>query len=342
MVTSDKKTVLITGAGGAAVPGLIRRLRKNGYIVVAADMDPLAAGFYYANKSFVIPAGNSMDFLPAISDICSTEKVDVIVPLVDEELLACLELERDAIAVMLPRYDFVETCLDKYALMGRLSKANIAIPETRLATNGHEGLMFPLVVKPRIGRGSRGLQIVRTEAELSDYFTTTNYAAEALILQEYIEGVEYTVSAVAWRDGEVQAVVPKEIISKKGITKLAVTRRNSRIDELCYRVQSQLRPDGPFNVQLRIDERSGEPLIFEINPRFSTTISLTIAAGIDELGGLLSQAIYGRGSYEFGEWQEDIVLLRQTLDEFISEADFLACYAEDGSVIKTTKGVQQI
>ncbi|HEY3375043.1 MAG TPA: ATP-grasp domain-containing protein [Candidatus Aquicultor sp.] len=331
MSTGNGKTIFLTGAGGAAVPGLIKRLKNQGYFVIAADMDPLAVGLYYADKSFVIPPGDSVEFLPVILRICREEKVDAVIPLVDEELLKCAELESHNIAVVLPKYEFIKACLDKYVLTNNLKEANIPVPKTKLASNGHEGLLFPVVVKPRTGRGSRGLHIVGSEQELVAQLEKTNYPLDALILQEYIEGTEYTISVVVWRDGEVQAVVPKEIISKKGITRLAVTRHDAGIEELCCKVQHHLHADGPFNVQLRVDARRSEPLIFEINPRFSTTISLTIAAGIDELDGILNQAFDGRESYQFGKWQEGIVLLRQTLDQFIDEADFQACSARNSA-----------
>ena len=163
---------------------------------------------------------------------------------------------------------------------------------------------------------------MESDQALRSYIESSPYSSDALLLQEYINGTEYTVSVVVWRDGEVQAVVPKEIISKRGITKIAVTRRNPKIESLCIKIQEQLKADGPFNVQLRFDASSGEPFIFEINPRFSTSISLTIASGIDELGGLLSQALYGKSSVKFGNWQPGIVMMRKTVDEFMSESDF--------------------
>ena len=98
------------------------------------------------------------------------------------------------------------------------------------------------------------------------------------------------MSVVVWRDGIVRAVVPKEIIDKRGITRLAVTRKNDAIDRLCRNIQERLRADGPFNVQLRLDA-NGTPLPFEINPRFSTTVTLTQAAGVDELGSLVDMAL---------------------------------------------------
>jgi len=90
---------------------------------------------------------------------------------------------------------------------------------------------------------------------------------------------------------------------------------------LCKDIQKHFKADGPFNVQLVLDHE-GEPWPFEINPRFSTSITLTNAAGVDELGGLLSQALFGRESYQFSEWQEGVVLIRHTTDQFITEAQF--------------------
>ena len=318
-------TVLITGAGGAAIPGLINRLRTDGYRVLAADMDRHAVGLFLADAGFIIPPGGAPDFVPTLRRICREEKVEVVVPLVDEELTALWDLAGDGVHIMLPRREFITLCLDKYALAQRLAGCGIRAPRTRLAREGVNGRMpFPLVVKPRTGRGSRGVELLESNEALRSYLGGSPYGEDKLILQEYISGPEFTVSVVAWRGGEVQAVVPKEVISKRGITRLAVTRRNDRIDRLCRDIQSRLRADGPFNVQLRIDEKSGEPVPFEINPRFSTTVSLTIAAGIDELGGLIRQAVSGSNSCRFAQWREGVVLIRQTLDEFVAESDFNA------------------
>ena len=328
-------TVLITGGGGAAVPGLIERLRDSGYRVLAADMDQYAVGLYLADLGFVIPAGKSPDFLPVMRHICRQEGVDVFVPLVDEELVAALELEKEGTIVLLPRREFVTLCLDKSILMQCLRTVGIVVPETYLASNGIGDMDFPLVIKPRTGRGSRGLEIVNSQEQLEQCFQASSYEPDELIVQEYIQGTEFTVSVVVWRDGEVQAVVPKEIIFKKGITRLGVTRRNLEIAELCCAIQDNLRADGPFNVQLRVEQSTGQPIPFEINPRFSTTTSLTIAAGVDEVGGLIVQAVQGRNAYHFGDWQEGVVLLRRTLDEFVNESAFRNC-----QLVNLARGIQ--
>ena len=314
-------TVLLTGAGGVVIPYLIQSLREKGYRVLAADMDPSAVGLYLAERGFTIPPGDSPRFLPVIRTLCKKEGVDVIIPLVDEELVSALELEADGIITLTPRRDFVVLCLDKYRLALALKEAGVPAPRTRLA-DSKEPMEPPFIVKPRRGRGSRDVHFIRSAAELASFRETHSDQLDRFLMQEYIAGKEFTVSVVAWRDGEVMAVVPKEIISKKGVTRSAVTRRNRKIEDLCSQIQQELHADGPFNVQLRLDAVSGDPIPFEINPRFSTTVSLTIAAGIDEVHGLIARAT-GRGEeYSFGEWKEGVVLLRQTLDTFIDEEEF--------------------
>ncbi len=317
----SSKTVLLTGAGGPATAGMISVLRKWGYRVVAIDILPFASGFYLADRAYVVPPGNSLDFLPRLKEICLVEKVDAVISVVDEELPHVLALEAMGISVIQPRLAFVEFSLDKLRCMREMRAAGINAPQTWMVNELPKDVPYPLFVKPRVGRGSRGCGKVSSPAELQAFVADSNYEPDQLIAQTFADGVEFTVSVIVWRDGEVQAVVPKQIISKVGVTKAAVTRRNAKIEALTRDIQEHFKADGPFNVQLVLD-RNGEPWPFEINPRFSTSITLTNAAGADELGGLLSQALFGRDSYRVSEWREGIVLIRHTTDQFISETEF--------------------
>lgn len=318
----EQQTIVVTTAGSAATAGCILRLREQGYRVIATDVDPAAPGLYLADRGYLVPPGDTEDFLPELRAVCLKENARAVIPLVDEELRTVGELERDGIAVLLPHPPFVALCLDKYVLMRRLDRAGIAVPATRLAAEGAEGLRYPLVVKPRRGRGSRGVRITDSPAKLDEALRASAYPAAELILQEQLPGTEFTASVVVWRDGSVQAVVPKEVILKRGVTQFAVTRRDPCIQELCHRVQQELAADGPFNVQLALDS-VGMPRVFEINPRFSSTTPLTLAAGVDEIGGLLAQALH-RAPPLADEWRSGITMVRHTIEAFLDEAEFHA------------------
>jgi carbamoyl-phosphate synthase large subunit len=315
-------TVLLTGAGGVAIPFLIHHLKSKGYRVLAADVNPHATGLFLADRGFVIPNADDTNFLPAIRRLCSEENVNVIIPLVDEELLSISDLEQMGLIVLAPRKEFIGLCLDKFRLIETLKEKNIPVPETRLACDGSGNLDFPCVVKPRTGRGSREVEILGSKKAYEGWFTSLKRSADAYILQEYISGTEFTISVVVWRDGRIRAVLPKKIISKRGITHLAITEHHEKIEQYCTNIQEKLHADGPFNVQLRCEQNTGNPLLFEINPRYSTTTSLTIWAGIDEIHGLIVQAVRGYDAYTFGNWKEGLVLFRQNIDFFYDKKDF--------------------
>lgn len=319
-----QQTVLLTGAGGAALPSMIDGLRDKGYRVVAVDADPNAAGLYLADRGYRVPFAADPAFPDVLRAICRAEGVAALVPLVDEELLPVARLaEEEGIALIAPHPAFTALCLDKYALMRRLADVGLPVPETRLLGDGWDGMSFPLILKPRTGRGSRGVRVVATSNEMKNYLETARPGADTTLIQCCMEGTEYTVSVVVWRDGLVHAVVPKEIIDKRGITRLAVTRKNGAIDRLCRNIQERLRANGPFNVQLRLDA-NGTPLPFEINPRFSTTVTLTQAAGVDELGLLVDMALGRTVSAESWNWREGVTLVRRTVDAFLNVEEYNA------------------
>jgi carbamoyl-phosphate synthase large subunit len=322
--TPSKPTVVVTTAGSAPTPGTILHLREQGFRVVATDIDPAAPGLYLADRGHLVPPGDSEAFLPRMRALCAEEGAVAIVPLVDEELIRAGELSGDGLSVLLPRPEFVAACLDKYVLMRELERAGIGTPRTWLASERpcapETAAPDGLVVKPRRGRGSRGVTVVESVRDVARAVAESGYAADELIVQERITGPEYTVSVVVWRDGAVQAVVPKEVLLKQGVTRYAVTRRHHEVARTCRAVQAAMRADGPFNVQLALDG-AGRPRVFEINPRFSSTAALTAAAGVDEIAGLLRQAVSG-GPRLTDEWREGVAMVRRWTDEFISEAGF--------------------
>ncbi|WP_052745732.1 ATP-grasp domain-containing protein [Allosalinactinospora lopnorensis] len=321
-MTEKRANVLVTTAGAVGTAGKILGLRQHGHRVVATDCDPRSAGLYLADAAFTVPGGTSPAFLGRMRRICASENIQAIVPLVDEELLPVWELAAEGVEILLPHAEMVALCLDKLVLMETLAEAKVTVPHTRLATFGAGSLAYPLIVKPRAGRGGRGIAIARNRRELRDILARAGDLGQ-WIIQEYVEGPEFSVSVVAWRDGQVQAVVPKEVVLKEGSSRYAISRRNPAITEICIETAHALDADGPFNVQLRLDSL-GAPQVFEINPRFSGSSALTTAAGIDEINGLLAQALDTHQPPVTDNWQENVAMIRHPIETFVPADEFVA------------------
>ena len=112
--------------------------------------------------------------------------------------------------------------------MIELSKLNIS------TINSHKGNNFKwdgtsIFVKPITGRGSRGIRKINSKLELDAYYLLEKYEPENILIQELIEGTEYTVGATVNDLNQVLSISIKKIIKKKGITQVAVMTENDII-----------------------------------------------------------------------------------------------------------------
>jgi len=94
------------------------------------------------------------------------------------------------------------------------------------------------------------------------------------------------------------------VVIRAGVIDRGRTVQDERLINLALRVADVLPCVGAVNVQCRVV--NGEPVVFEINPRFSGGIPLTIAAGAD-FPRLLLDLVAGRPvSPAIGEFRGDV------------------------------------
>ncbi len=274
--------VLFTGGGGAGTSALWSLLDGR-YEIHAADADPARISpIIPRDRAHHIPMGSDPKFLASLRELCARIEIDVLVPGVDEELLPIAE-HRDALGstrVVLPDTTFVSSMLDKLTFAKLMDSQGIAVPRTVRLDRSESWTHFPCIVKPRRGRGSRGVVAVSHEAELRSMASGHGTDASTLIVQELLVGDEYSVQVIAGPDGALRAVVPASILIKRGITISAITKAEEVIHRACDDLHHAFPTSGIYNVQ-GILTRDGKFLAFEINPRVSTTLCLAVAAGID-------------------------------------------------------------
>ncbi|MBI4244273.1 MAG: ATP-grasp domain-containing protein [Planctomycetes bacterium] len=297
------KTIFMTGGGGSGTIAAAKCLKETGkYRIILGDADKWAAGLKFADKSYVLPAGKDERFIDVMKNLIAEEKVDVLVPLVDAELLKSYEIKKyfPNLMILLPEYYFTKTVLDKWLLFEKLKECHLPYPKTHLFSEGCKDLDYPFILKPRSGCGSRNVMEIKSRQQQEAYKIVSGLPEDEILIQEKIKGREFTVSVVVNKNGEVLAVVPKEVIYKRGITITAITRKNNDIQNLCQQIQKKFKANGPFNVQLILRD-DGVPIVFEINPRYSTTIALTMEAGVNEIDVLIENKKYSGKLLPFKE-----------------------------------------
>ena len=306
---TTKKRVLMSGAGGSLFPYLFNSLEKK-YFIVGIDSNKMVKKTYPNQEILTVPLVLDKAYEETVKGIMEKYRLEYYIPGIDEEIIKAYKIVAGCKGAKLisPQKGFVEFCLDKFALAKELAKQEISNVETFLAKDYDQQLDFPVFVKPRTSRGSRGIRKIANKEQLEAYFHLENYTKEEVVVQEYLDGVEYTVSVVVNNLNKLMAIVPKKVITKRGITQCAVTEKNSAIEKTCRMIVEKLNPCGSFNVQLTVTKKGVQ--IFEINPRFSTTSILTVEAGINEFDLVMEYFDKEKAPY-LDSFKEDLFLFRR-------------------------------
>ena len=168
--------------------------------------------------------------------------------------------------------------------MNKLNELNISKTKSYLSSSFNE--INPQFLKPNMGRGSRGIKKIYSKFQYQVY-NEENKNEGGILIQPIIKGIEYTVGVVANSKNQILSISPKKIFKKDKVTINAVTENNPIIIDQAKKLVKFLSPRGPFNIQLFITPEK-QPIIFEINPRFSTTLILSIEAGVNEVDLLIN------------------------------------------------------
>lgn len=237
-----------------------------------------------ADRRVLLPWASDPKFIEKIGGLCRELKIDLLIPGVDEELLV-LAQSAEALAptrLLLPKADYVEVMLDKLHMVRALSAKKIQLPFTKTLADDLVGFSFPCISKPRCGRGSRDVRELSSIRDAISLKTALGPFAGQMLIQEKINGIEYTVQMIADAHSRLWAVVPVRVEIKRGITLRAETEAEPRVISACREIHQAVSTGGCYNIQLILTPEGGV-FPFEINPRVSTTLCLVVASGVDPI-----------------------------------------------------------
>jgi carbamoyl-phosphate synthase large subunit len=275
--------VLVTGTGGPSGVCIMKALANQPWDIYSADIDRYAAGLYLVDSEHrsIVPRGDAETFVPEIIEICDRERIEVLIPTVDSELLplamARTELAERGVTLVLASEQTLRDCLDKWTLHARCVGA-LRVPDTVLVDADFDPgvCALPVIVKPRSGSGSRGVHRVDELEELGRLPRDGT-----LLVQEYLPGIEYSLDVLARADGAIVAVVPRSRLKvDSGIAVTGRTVHDESLQRIGALVAQRVGLTSVANVQVKLTS-DGEPALLEVNPRFPGTMSLTVASGIN-------------------------------------------------------------
>jgi carbamoyl-phosphate synthase large subunit len=313
----DKLRIAVSGAGGGVGQSVIKSLYQSGYDIVGLDGEVLAPGLYAVPQSFIIPYANSPEYIPVVTEICRREKIALLFPGLDAELKP-LSLNRKAFeeigtTAVVSEPGVIDISDDKLLTYQKLTAFGIHVPVTEeLDGFSPEESLFPLIIKQKVGGArSKNVFVVKTRQQYEQIIEKPGLLKKDYIVQQYIEGDEYTCGSVNL-EGECKGVIVMRRILRDGDTHKCFSVKNTLIEETVRRITNTIKPFGACNIQLRL--QNGIPYVFEINARCSGTTAARTLSGFNEPKMIADFLLKGiQPSYEIKEqtilryWQELVV-----------------------------------
>lgn len=279
--------ILITGVGSTTGISVIKGLRKQNEFdvkIIGTDINQkeMIAGSSFCDSFYKVPKAIDKSYITTLLNICEKEKIQVLIPIIDPELLFISEnkdkFKKIGVKVIVSEPETIRICNDKYLTFQFFKNNNIPTSNTFMANDikNPDSLVFPVFVKPLDGISSKDAFMVNSLEEL----IIAERRIENLVVQEFLEGEEYTTDIIADFEGNIFAVVPRlRIKTKAGISYKGKTCHDDCLIKWGKQIAELLKIIGPANIQCMV---SGDRVsYFEVNPRFSGSLPLTIAAGVN-------------------------------------------------------------
>jgi carbamoyl-phosphate synthase large subunit len=282
--------VLVTSVGSTTSIGIIKCIRQSSFDVQTVGTDinnyDRIAGSSLCDKFYKVPPFYHEEYISALKDVVSQNKIDFIIPVHDQEveqLASCDQQFSDLnCKVITSGFSTIKAANDKLHFARTLADAGIAVPPTYEISNWHpaQGLEKKnWLLKPISGVSSRGISI-GSAADLKSIISSKQLNG-GYIVQEFIDGIEFTV----------------DVFVKEKVPYCIVPRVRDEVREgLCYKAHTVPNTDfvrpvnailqlfdfyGPINLQFIQDRRTNELFCIECNPRFGGTSIITLHAGIN-------------------------------------------------------------
>jgi carbamoyl-phosphate synthase large subunit len=312
---SSKFKIMMTGSGAPGGPGIFKALEASGLFEVhTCDMNPLAAGILLnEERSHIIPAASDQDFIPSMLEICLAQKISLILPLVTMELFEFSKnrhlFEKNGIQVLVSDYETLKVLNNKAELLRHLQNVGIAHPKFSIVNNIDSLVdeIFeigyperPVVIKPSVGNGSRGIRIL--DPNVDGYELLFNHKPNSLyssleairdaigekpipemVVSEYLPGDELTIDAVVNKGSILELMIRTRESMRSGISTSGRFIENQEVTSYVSSIIESLDVKtlvGNIGFQVKQSE-AGDYLLLESNPRIQGTSVAALGCGVN-------------------------------------------------------------
>ena len=268
-----KKAVLVFGVGPLQ-DAIIKRAKKMGLYTVGIDPCVDATCKDCVDAFEVVPGQDYEGHCAVVEKY----GIDAIVTAATDKPLVMMARIAEKYGFPFYSVETAQWSTDKFQMKERFELGDVPHAQGRLISKADEaeGLVFPVIIKPRDNSGSRGVKLCRSKEELE---SSMNEALEVskldtVLVEEFIEGPEYSIEGLH-HDGKSEVI---QFTEKKTtefpynvelghIQPANISEENQqKIREIVSKIGSALHFENcPSHTELKINERG--IFVIETSPR---------------------------------------------------------------------------
>lgn len=255
--------------------------------IYGADITEDAPALFYCDEKRKVCKIRERDYIPQLLALCRQEKIDILIPTIDTDLLILSQKKEDFLAqgtkVMISAEDKIALCRDKRYTADFYRSCGVASPHPVDRLEDYDG-GFPAFIKPKDGSSSINAYRADTLEELQALVERV----PDYIIQPFIDGREYTVDIFCDFDGNPVYITPRERLAVRSgeVLKTEIVQDERMIEE-SLQVVKGFQPCGAITLQLIREKETEDDYFIEINPRFGGGAPLSMLAGADSAKAVL-------------------------------------------------------
>lgn len=309
------KRILVT-AGGTAIAWHICQICKQYFtdqieVYVCDTNEPyLVPASTISKKCYKVPYANDSNYLKTIEKIIIENAIDIIVPLIPNELLFLSSdsplINKLGIRSSSCASDIVSSLSDKSLMFAALNNLDIPTPLVYTSADVEENMMY--FVKPKLGFGSLNT------GTYSGKQLITNGISNEYVIQEVCDNSE-EVTVEVFNGRFLKVFARRRVATKSGVCVKMIPVDNQVFIPIVKKLISKMELPIAFNLQFFRDNRIWK--LFDFNLRLGAGTPLATAAGFQLTRAFLAVLIGEKVSDSWFEVDKEIKSVLRVYNEVI-------------------------
>jgi carbamoyl-phosphate synthase large subunit len=273
----------VTGCGGDIGQSIGKILIECNLFhnVFGADINEDHASKFIYKKLFNLPLCNTSEYTIILQNVIDQNQIDFLLPISEPELRFFTENKFSdnffTSKLICANLRSREIGFDKLTTTIFLENSSLPFPKTEVIST-MDKYHLPLILKSRNGSGSKSTFILNNVNDFEFYKEKfPNFIAQELLIDS---PDEYTCGLFRSKSGVIRHIIYKRklVDSYSGYGEVV---ENESISQLLVSIANNLELVGSINVQLKLSKKG--PCVFEINPRFSSTVRFRHLMGFEDI-----------------------------------------------------------